>query len=215
MPKIVKSGGGAALMTDPERAERIVRAMTDAVSLPVTVKFRLGWDAESENFLDFGKRMQDAGAAAATLHARTRDQFYGGAADRSAFEKLKRALDIPVIANGDIRTPADAREVLEQTGADAVMIGRGMLGKPWILAQCAAVLDGRTPVAAPDAGETALSHFDLMEKYYGRKAIFIARKHIAWYSAGKEGGADFRKTVNETDDPARLRDLIRGFFYAK
>lgn len=215
VPKIVKSGGGAALMTDPERAERIVRAMTDAVSLPVTVKFRLGWDAESENFLDFGKRMQDAGAAAATLHARTREQFYGGAADRSAFEKLKRALDIPVIANGDVRTPADAREVLEQTGADAVMIGRGMLGKPWILAQCAAVLDGRTPIAAPDAGKTALSHFDLMEKYYGRKAIFIARKHIAWYSAGKEGGADFRKAVNETDDPARLRDLIRGFFNAE
>lgn len=212
VPKIVKSGGGSALMTDPERAERIVRAMTDVVSLPVTVKFRLGWDAESENYLDFGKRMADAGAAAVTLHARTRQQFYGGAADRGAFEKLKRAVDVPVIANGDVRTPEDAAAVLAETGVDAVMIGRGMLGRPWALAECSAALDGRPPFSAPDAGAVALSHFELMEKYYGRKAIFIARKHIAWYSAGKEGGADFRRRVNETTDAARLKDLIRGFF---
>ena len=213
--KIVKSGGGAALMNDPERAERIVRAMTAAVSLPVTVKFRLGWDAESENYLDFAKRMADAGAAAMTLHARTRARFYGGAADRSAFEKLKRAVDVPVVANGDIRTPEDAANVLTETGVDAVMIGRGMLGRPWILAEISAALDGRAPMNPPNVGAVALSHFELMEKYYGRKAIFIARKHIAWYSAGKEGGADFRRQVNETADAARLKDLIRGFFHAE
>ena len=210
--KIVKAGGGAALMNDPERAEAIVKAVVAAVRLPVTVKFRLGWDETSLNYLDFGKRMRDAGAAAVTLHARTRTQFYSGKADLSAAAKLKQALDVPVIANGDVRTPEQAKQCLAETGADGVMIGRGLLGKPWILAECSAFLNGGKPPVVDDLCSLVLDHFDEMEKYYGRKAVFIARKHIAWYSLGLKGSAGFRRSVNETDEPEALRALIRDFF---
>lgn len=212
VPKIVKSGGGAALMNDPERAEKIVKAVVSAVRLPVTVKFRLGWDEDHLNYRDFALRMQDAGAAAVTLHARTRRQFYGGTADRTAVEKLKKSLNVPVIANGDVRVPGDAEKVLSETGADAVMIGRGLLGKPWILSQCSAVLEGRGSFDPPDVCRVVLDHFDKMAKYYGRKAIFIARKHIAWYSLGIKGGAAFREKVNNTVREADLIALIREFF---
>lgn len=212
VPKIVKSGGGAALMNDPERAEKIVKAVVSAVRLPVTVKFRLGWDEDHLNYPDFALRMQDAGAAAVTLHARTRRQFYGGTADRAAVEKIKKILSVPVIANGDVRTPADAERMLSETGANAVMIGRGLLGKPWILFQCSAFLEGRENVQAPDVCRVVLDHFDKMAKYYGHKAIFIARKHIAWYSLGIKGGAAFREKVNNTVREADLLALIREFF---
>lgn len=212
VPKIVKTGGGSALMNDPERAEKIVRAVTAAVGLPVTVKFRLGWDENHLNYLDFGRRMQDAGAAAVTLHARTRMQFYSGTADRAGVEKLKKALGIPVIANGDVRTPADVVEVLSKTGADAVMIGRGLLGKPWILAQCRAALESGGVAEPPDVCRVVLDHFDKMKKYYGHKAIFIARKHIGWYSLGIKGGSAFRGEVNKTAREEDLFSLIRDFF---
>ena len=212
VPKIVKAGGGAALMNDPEQAEAIVKAVVSAVKLPVTVKFRLGWDESSLTYLDFGKRMRDAGAAAVTLHARTRTQFYSGKADWSAAAELKRVLDIPVIANGDIRTPQQAEECLNKTGVDGVMIGRGLLGKPWILAECRAFLNNEKPPAVGDLKALVLDHFDEMEKYYGHNAVFIARKHIAWYSLGLKNGAGFRRSVNEADKPAAMRALIRGFF---
>ena len=210
--KIVKSGGGSALMNEPERAEKIVKSVVAAVKLPVTVKFRLGWDRDSLNYMDFGRRMQAAGAAAVTLHARTRMQFYGGTVDRTAIGRLKEALDIPVIANGDVRMPEDVENVLKQTGADAVMIGRGMLGKPWILSQCSSVLEGRKMPEPIDVCGIVLDHFDKMEKYYGHKAIFIARKHIAWYSLGMKGGSVFREKVNKTERETDLLDLIREFF---
>lgn len=212
VPKIVKSGGGAALMNDPERAEKIVKAVVSAVRLPVTVKFRLGWDENRLNYRDFALRMQDAGAAAVTLHARTRRQFYGGAADRAAVGELKKILSVPVIANGDIRVPDDAEKVLSETGADAVMIGRGLLGKPWILSRCSAALEGRKIFDPPDVCRVVLDHFDKMTKYYGHKAIFIARKHIAWYSLGMKGGSAFREKVNNTVREAELLSLIREFF---
>lgn len=212
VPKIVKAGGGAALMNDPETAEKIVKAVVSAVRLPVMVKFRLGWDEDSLTYSDFGKRMRDAGAAAVTLHTRTRMQFYSGKADWNAAEKLKQALDIPVIANGDIRTPEQANQCLRQTGVNGVMIGRGILGKPWILAQCSTFLNGGKAPVVNDLGALVLDHFDEMEKYYGHKAVFVARKHIAWYSLGLKGSADFRRLVNDTDEAAAMRALIRDFF---
>ena len=214
VPKIVKAGGGAALMNDSETAEKIVKAVATAVKLPVTVKFRLGWDEKSLTYLDFGKRMQDAGAAAVTLHARTRTQFYSGKADWNAAAELKRALDIPVIANGDVRTSEQAEKCLSETGADGVMVGRGLLGKPWILAECSAFLNNGKPPVVDDLKALVLDHFDEMEKYYGHKAVFIARKHIAWYSSSLKGSADFRRSVNDTDDAAAMRVLIRDFFRA-
>ncbi len=212
VPKIVKAGGGAALMNDPEQAEAIVKAVVSAVKSPVTVKFRLGWDESSLTYLDFGKRMQDAGAAAVTLHARTRTQFYSGKADWSAAAELKRILDIPVIANGDIRSPEQAERCLNETGADGVMIGRGLLGRPWILAESRAFLNNEKPPAVGDLKALVLDHFDEMEKYYGYKAVFIARKHIAWYSLGLKNSTGFRRSVNETDDGEAMRNLIRVFF---
>ena len=205
--KIAKAGGGSGLMRDEELAEKIVRAVVDAVKVPVTVKFRLGWDEESKNFADFGKRMEQAGASAVILHARTREQQYGGKADWSAFGELKRAVSVPVVANGDIKTKADADFVKSEYGADAVMIGRQALGRPWILAE----VSGRE-VVRPPIVQTVLEHLGLMQKYYGAKAIFIARKHIAWYSVGMNGGADFRASVNQTADMEAVKTLIRDFF---
>ena len=199
-------------MNAPERAEEIVKAVVSAVNLPVTVKFRLGWDENNLTYLDFGKRMRDAGAAAVTLHARTRMQFYSGKADWNAVARLKQTLDIPVIANGDIRTPEQAEQCLNETGGDGVMIGRGLLGKPWIPAECSALLNGGKPPVVGDLKDLVLDHFDEMEKYYGHKAVFIARKHIAWYSLGLKDSAGFRRSVNETDESGTMRDLIRDFF---
>ena len=205
--KIAKAGGGSGLMRDEELAEKIVRAVVDAVKVPVTVKFRLGWDEESKNFADFGKRMEQAGASAVILHARTREQQYGGKADWSAFGELKRAVSVPVVANGDIKTKADADFVKSEYGADAVMIGRQALGRPWVLAE----VSGRS-VVRPPVVETVLEHLELMQKYYGAKAIFIARKHIAWYSVGMNGGAAFRASVNQATDAESVKTLIRDFF---
>lgn len=205
--KIAKAGGGSGLMRDEELAEKIVRAVVDAVKVPVTVKFRLGWDEESKNFTDFGKRMEQAGASAVILHARTREQQYGGKADWSAFGELKRAVSVPVVANGDIKTKADADFVKSEYGADAVMIGRQALGRPWVLAE----VSGRA-VVCPPVVETVLEHLELMQKYYGAKAIFIARKHIAWYSVGMNGGAAFRASVNQATDAESVKTLIRDFF---
>lgn len=205
--KIAKAGGGSGLMRDEELAEKIVRAVVDAVKVPVTVKFRLGWDEESKNFADFGKRMEQAGASAVILHARTREQQYGGKADWSAFGELKRAVSVPVVANGDIKTKADADFVKSEYGADAVMIGRQALGRPWVLAE----VSGRA-VIRPPVVETVLEHLELMQKYYGAKAIFIARKHIAWYSVGMNGGAAFRASVNQATDAESVKMLIRDFF---
>ena len=205
--KIAKAGGGSGLMRDEELAEKIVRAVVDAVKVPVTVKFRLGWDEESKNFADFGKRMEQAGASAVILHARTREQQYGGKADWRAFGELKRAVGIPVVANGDIKTKADADFVKSEYGADAVMIGRQALGRPWILAE----VSGRE-VVRPPIVQTVLEHLELMQKYYGAKAIFIARKHIAWYSVGMNGGAAFRASVNHATDAESVKTLIRDFF---
>lgn len=205
--KIAKAGGGSGLMRDEELAEKIVRAVVDAVKVPVTVKFRLGWDEKSKNFIDFGKRMEQAGASAVILHARTREQQYGGKADWSAFGELKRAVSVPVVANGDIKTKADADFVKSEYGADAVMIGRQALGRPWVLAE----VSGRA-VVRPPVVETVLEHLELMQKYYGAKAIFIARKHIAWYSVGMNGGAAFRASVNQATDAESVKTLIRDFF---
>lgn len=205
--KIAKAGGGSGLMRDEELAEKIVRAVVDAVKVPVTVKFRLGWDEESKNFADFGKRMEQAGASAVILHARTREQQYGGKADWSAFGELKRAVSVPVVANGDIKTKADADFVKSEYGADAVMIGRQALGRPWVLAE----VSGRA-VVRPPVVETVLEHLELMQKYYGAKAIFIARKHIAWYSVGMNGGAAFRASVNQATEAESVKTLIKDFF---
>lgn len=216
VPKIVKTGAGAALSDDEETAERIVKALVAAVSLPITVKFRLGRDSAHKNFIDFGKRMRDAGASALTLHARTREMMYSGRADLDAVRLLKESLDIPVIANGDVRTPEDAARVLKETGADGVMIGRGALGRPWIFSDCTARLKGTVAEKHPPLLTIVLEHLRLLEAYYGRqKAVFVARKHLAWYSSGIEGGAAFRSRINGISDSEKAKEAVRRFFEGK
>lgn len=212
MVKITKCGYGAALMQEEETARKIVSSVVRAVSVPVTVKFRLGWDENTKYFLDFGKRIQDAGAAAVTLHARTREQFYSGRADWNAIRQLKEALSVPVIGNGDIYTPEDAARMLDETGADGVMIARGALGKPWFAAQCSAYLDGRPAPVLPPLVSIVLDHWRELEKYYGKKAFFIARKHVAWYSQGMKDSSVFRDRVNNTKEVPELLALIQDFF---
>ena len=138
-PKIVRGGDGSALMRTPETAEAVIRAVVEAVHVPVTVKFRKGWDGDNENFLDFARMAESCGAAAVTIHGRTREQMYAGKADWDAIAAVKRAVSIPVIANGDVFSEQDAIAILEHTGADGVMIGRGALGNPWLFERCRAL----------------------------------------------------------------------------
>ena len=171
-PKIVRGGDGSALMRDPNQAAAVIRAVVDAVSVPVTVKFRKGWDEESVNYLDFARMVQDSGASAVTLHGRTRTQMYAGQADWDAIAQVKQTLDIPVIANGDVSSPEDAREILAHTGADGVMIGRGALGNPWLFAQCQAMDDGTEIPASPELADrlrTARVQIELAREYKGER----------------------------------------------
>jgi nifR3 family TIM-barrel protein len=181
---------GSALMRDLDLAESLVAAATDAVDTPVTVKMRLGWDHAAVNAPELAQRAEACGVAAVTVHARTRCQFYGGQADWSAVEAVKRAVSIPVIVNGDVVDFASARRALDQSGADALMIGRGAYGRPWLAGRIDAALAG---VEAPEPGieerlEIALSHFDDSLGFYGeRLGLKIFRKHLGWYvEAGPE-----------------------------
>lgn len=216
MAKIVGNGEGSALLRDPERAAEIVRAVSSAVSLPVTVKMRIGWDAEHINAVDFAKRMEDAGAALLCVHGRTRAQLYAPAADWDAIARVKAAVSIPVLGNGDVFCAADALRMLRETGADGVMIARGAQGNPWIFAETVAALEGR-PFAPPSVRERldlALEHAALLVRLKGERiGIAEARKHLAWYTHGLRGSASVRgrlMTVNNLDEVGALFENLEN-----
>jgi nifR3 family TIM-barrel protein len=187
VPKIVKNGEGSALLEKPEVAFSIVKAMKQAVSVPVTAKIRSGFSPGNIVAAEFAKGLADAGADAVCIHSRTRDQYYAGKADWSMIKKVKASVSIPVIGSGDIWTPQDAQRMLEETGCDAVMLGRGVLGNPWLIANARAFLSGgemKFP-SARDKVEGAMVHLDLMIGLKGEEiGVREMRKHIAWYLKG-------------------------------
>ncbi|MEG2746488.1 MAG: tRNA dihydrouridine synthase DusB [Gordonibacter sp.] len=208
--KITSKGDGSALMRDPELAVAIVGAVTAAVKHPVTVKFRRGWAEGDETCVEFARRMEEAGAAALAVHGRFAEQLYRGRAEWDAIARVKRAVGVPVVGNGDVRTGADAVALVQRTGVDAVMIARGAEGNPWLFAQAKAALAGDPEPDAPSAGERidmARRHARLLFERQGRNIVRM-RKHAMWYMAGLPGAAVARERINAC---VTLEDFDRVF----
>ena len=212
--KVVKSGDGSALMRDPDNAMRIIEAVAKSVSCPVTVKIRKGWDKGNVNAVEFSKMAEAAGAAAITVHGRTRTQLYSGKADWDIIREVKNAVKVPVIANGDVFTAEDAAKILKYTGADMAMIGRGSFGNPWLFGQAKALLNGEDMPALPPIGkraETALRQIEIAATQKGERiACLEARRHYAWYLRGVPHSGYFKSQISKAETLEDLRKITEG-----
>ena len=210
-PKVAMNGGGASLMKEPQLAGRIVRAVRDAVDIPVTVKIRKGWDDSCVNAVELAKILEANGADAIAIHGRTRQQMYSGTVDLDIIRAVKKAVRIPVIGNGDITDTVSAANMLEYTGCDAVMIGRGAFGNPWLFRQINAYLDSGIVIPPPSLEEkmtVMLRHIAKMVEYKGEyTAMREARRHAAYYTKGLRGGAKFRAQMSSLETYDDLKEI--------
>lgn len=211
-PKVVRNGEGAALMRNPVRAARIVDAVVRAVSRPVTVKIRKGWNEDEVNAVQVAGLAVAAGAAAVAVHARTRNQFYSGHADWAIIRAVRDAVDVPVIGNGDVWTPEDARRMLDETGCDAVMIGRGALGNPWLFSRIVHYLATGSLLPEPGPAERvamAIRHLGLLVRFKGEyTGVREMRKHGSWYLRGLPGAARARVRLNAAQSEREMEGIL-------
>ncbi|MDH7453355.1 tRNA dihydrouridine synthase DusB [Luteimonas composti] len=216
--KVCNAWAGSALMQDEALVARILSAVVAAVDVPVTLKIRTGWDARHRNAPTIARIAEDSGIAALAVHGRTRDQQYAGVAEYDTIAAIKAQLRIPVIANGDIDTPRKARQVLDRTGADAVMVGRAAQGRPWLLGEIAQFLatgEERAPPPLDEVRDVLLGHLEALHAFYGEQAgVRIARKHLGWYAKDRPENAAFRSVVNRAETAEAQLRLTREYFDA-
>ena len=212
VPKVVRNGEGSALMKNPELVHEIVSAVSKAIKKPVTVKIRKGFDDDNINAVEIAKIIEDAGGAAVAVHGRTREQYYSGKADWDIIRQVKEAVSIPVIGNGDVVDAASAEALVEQTGCDGIMIGRGAEGNPWIFKQILHYMETGETLARPtqhEVKEMMLRHARMQVEYKGGAiGIREMRKHVAWYTAGFPHSAKLRAAINQVESLQALEQML-------